>query len=283
MSTASLGRFGIWTSYRQLGEQNLDGAAALAEELGFGALWLGGSPNPAKLTPFLEATDRLVVATGILNIWQTDAVTAARERAELADRFPGRVLMGIGLGHPEATSDYRHPLRAMGTFLDELDAADQPVPEDERCLAALAPRMLELSRERTLGTHSYFVPVEHTRWAREQLGDGPLVAPELACVLNTDDFQARSEARDYAKLYLGLSNYTNALRRSGFSEEDIADGGSDRLIDSVIPHGTAEEIAGVAQAHLEAGADHVCLQTVGVQGVPVHEWTELASALELSS
>jgi probable F420-dependent oxidoreductase len=281
MATTPLGRFGIWTSYRALGEQNLDGAASLAEELGFGALWVGGSPKPAKLTPFLEATESLVVATGILNIWQTDAVTAAREHAELADRFPGRVLMGIGLGHPEATSDYQHPLRAMRSYLDELDSADSPVPADERCLAALAPRMLELCKERSLGTHSYFVPVEHTRWAREQLGEGPVVAPELACVLNTDDYQARSEARDYAKLYLGLSNYTNALLRSGFSAEDIANGGSDRLIDSVIPHGTAEQIAAVAQAHREAGADHVCLQTVGVQGVPVREWTELSQALGL--
>jgi probable F420-dependent oxidoreductase len=148
-------------------------------------------------------------------------------------------------------------------------------------LAALGPKMLDLAGERALGSHPYFTSVEHTRFARDRLGTGPLLAPELACVVDTDAERARASARDYAAVYLGLSNYTNSLLKFGFTEHDIADGGSDRLIDAVIPHGSATEIAKAAHAHLEAGADHVCLQTVGVSGVPQEQWTALAQALDL--
>jgi probable F420-dependent oxidoreductase len=167
----------------------------------------------------------------------------------------------------------------MRAFLDGLDAADPPVPREERCLAALGPKMLELSAERSRGALSYFVPVEHTRFARERLGDGSLLATELACVLETDTERARQKAREYAQIYLGLRNYTSNLRRFGFTDEDIADGGSDRLIDAIVPHGTAGEIAAVARQHLDAGADHICLQAVGVSGIPREEWSALASAL----
>jgi probable F420-dependent oxidoreductase len=146
-------------------------------------------------------------------------------------------------------------------------------------MAALRPKMLELSAERSRGAHTYFVPVAHTRAARERLGDGPLLAPELACVVDSDAQTARAAARQYAKLYLGLRNYTSNLLEFGFSEQDIADGGSDRLIDAVVPHGTAEEIAAVVRAHFDAGADHVCLQPVGVSGIPRDQWTALAGAL----
>ncbi len=167
----------------------------------------------------------------------------------------------------------------MRTFLDGLDAAPTPPPAGERCLAALGPKMLDLAGERTAGTHTYFVPVEHTRFARERLGPGKLVAPELACVVETDPERARAVARKYAELYLGLRNYTKNLLEFGFTEADLADGGSDRLIDAVIPHGTAEEIGEVARAHLEAGADHVCLQPLGEEGIPRESWTALARAL----
>ena len=167
----------------------------------------------------------------------------------------------------------------MRSFFDGLDAAQEPVPREARCAAALAPRMLELSAERALGAHTYFVPVEHTRATRELLGEGPLIATELACVLDTDLGRARASARGYAELYLGLRNYTTNLRRFGFGDEDLGGGGSDRLIDAVVPHGDAEAIAAVARAHLDAGADHVCLQPVGVSGVPREQWTALASAL----
>jgi probable F420-dependent oxidoreductase len=221
------------------------------------------------------------VATGILNVWANEPAQVAAEHAELTREFPGRLRLGIGIGHPEATSDYSRPLTAMGQFLDGLDRADTPVPRDQRCLAALRPKMLELSAERSLGAHTYFVPVAHTRQARERIGASALLAPELACVLDADPERGRATARSYAQLYLGLRNYTSNLLEFGFTERDIADGGSDALIDAIIPHGTADEIATVVREHLAAGADHVCLQPVGVSGIPRREWTALASALEL--
>lgn len=274
-----LGEFGVWTSYRAIGEENAGAAARLVEGLGFGTLWLGGSPQLPALRSLLEATDRVVVATGILNVWASDAARVAGEFAELEARFPGRVLLGIGIGHPEATRQYSKPLAAMEAFLGALDTAPAPVPRTRRCLAALGPRMLGLSAERSLGAHTYFVPVEHTRGARELLGERAILAPELACVLDDDVESARAKARAYAALYLGLRNYTNNLLNHGFSEQDIADGGSDQLIDAIIPHGSAEGIAASARQHLAAGADHVCLQTAGVAGIPRSEWTALAAAL----
>jgi probable F420-dependent oxidoreductase len=278
-----LGRFGIWTSYRAFGEENAGEAARLIETLGFGALWLGGSPQLPALRPLLEATERIVVATGILNVWQSEPQRVADEFAGLEDEFPGRVLLGIGIGHPEATTRYARPLTTMRWFLDQLDDAPEPVARDRRCLAALGPKMLALSAERALGAHPYFVPVEHTRWAREQLGSAPLLAPELACVLDPDLESGRARARDYARLYLGLRNYTNNLLRFGFTEDDIAGAGSDRLVDTLVPHGDADSIAAAAERYLSAGADHVCLQTAGVSGVPHSEWTALARALGLAS
>jgi probable F420-dependent oxidoreductase len=274
-----LGEIGIWTSYRAIDERDAGQAAELVESLGYGALWLGGSPRLPTVRPLLDATERLTVATGIVNVWQYEAATLASERAELAAEFPGRLLLGIGIGHPEATSDYSHPLTTMRRFFDGLDGAATPVPRDERCVAALGPRMLDLCADRSLGTLTYFTPVEHTRFARERVGENALVATELACVLDVDDDRARATARGYAELYLGLRNYTTNLLKFGFSEQDLAGGGSDRLIDAIVPHGTAEEIAAVARAHLDAGANHVCLQTVGISGIPREQWTALAAAL----
>jgi len=278
-----LGRFGLWTSYRALGEENAGAAAQLAERLGYGTVWLGGSPRPSAVTPMLAGTERLAVATGIVNVWVDPAERVASEQAQLVAEHPGRFMLGVGIGHPEATSDYTRPLTSMRAFLDGLDGARPELSPQDRCLAALGPKMLDLSRERSAGTHPYFTPPDHTRFARERLGPGGLVAPELACVLDPDLERARATARRYAATYLGLRNYTNNLLRFGFTEQDIADGGSDRLIDTIIPHGSAEQIAAAASEHLDAGADHVCLQTVGVSGVPEREWTALATALGLSS
>ncbi len=271
-----LGEIGVWTSYRAIGEQNAGEAAKLAEDLGYRAFWLGGSPQLSTVRPLLAATTTLVVATGIVNVWQSDPATVATEHAELTREFPGRLLLGLGIGHPEATSDYSRPLTTMREFLDGLDNADPPVAPDERCLAALGPKMLELSARRSLGTHPYFTPVAHTRFAREQVGQRALVAPELACVVDTDIDRARATAREYAALYLRLRNYTSNLLKFGFVEEDIIDGGSDRLIDAIVPHGTAGQIMEMAREHLKAGADHVCLQPVGVSGIPHDQWTTLA-------
>jgi probable F420-dependent oxidoreductase len=278
-----LGRIGVWTSYRQIGEEHAGEAAALVQDLGFGTFWLGGSPRLPSVRPLLEATGRLVVATGIVNVWSYDPAELAAEYVSLAEEFPDRLLVGIGIGHPEATSQYATPLAAMRAFLDGLDEADTPLPRDRRCLAALGPKMLELCRTRSRGSHTYFVPVAHTRAARAELGADALLAPELACVVDEDPDSARAKARRYAELYLGLRNYTSNLLRHGFSEDDIAEGGSDRLIDAVIPHGGAEDIAAVARAHLDAGADHVCLQPVGVRGIPRDGWTALARALVSSA
>ena len=243
------------------------------------ALWLGSSPSLAQARPFLEASEEITIATGILNIWQHEPADVAAQHAELTREFPGSFLLGIGVGHPEATSDYTKPLSAMRAFFDGLDAAETPVPRDERIAAALGPKMLDLAAERSLGTHPYFTTPEHTRFARERVGPGALVAPELAVVVETDPERAREDARAYAATYLQLSNYTSNLLRFGFTEADIADGGSDRLIDAVIPHGSAEQIAEAVQAHFDAGADHVCLQPLGHGPAPVEDYRALAAAL----
>src|SRR3954469_5670254 len=225
-----IGNIGVWTSYRPFGIGRAGEAAKLAEQLGYSAWWVGGSPHVPDVRPILEATSALVAATGILNVWINDPAESAAADAALRADFPERFMLGIGIGHPEATSDYRRPLTAMRAFLDGLDASPTPPPADGRCLAALGPKMLDLAGERAAGTHTYFVPVEHTRLARERLGAGKLVAPELAGVLATAPARARAVARDYAALYLGLRNYTKNLLELGFTDGDIADGGSDRLI-----------------------------------------------------
>jgi probable F420-dependent oxidoreductase len=274
-----LGRIGVWTSYRAIGEENAGEAAKFVEQLGYGTFWLGGSPRLSTVRPLLEATEKLVVATGIVNVWAYEPEQLAAEHAELARDFPDRLLVGIGIGHPEATGDYSKPLSTMRAFLDGLDAAEPPLPRDRRCLAALAPKMLALSAERSLGAIPYFVPVAHTSYARSLLGAEPLLAPEVAFVLDEHTDSAREQARDYARLYLGLSNYANNLLRHGFTDDDIAAGGSDRLIDAVTPHGSADEIAEVVRAHLDAGANHVALQAIGEPGIPRAGWTALAEAM----
>jgi probable F420-dependent oxidoreductase len=269
-----LGRIGIWRVHRQ----GTDVVPEL-EALGFPALWIGGSPSLAQVRPFLERSGSMTIATGILNVWQHEPADVAAERAELERAFPGRFLLGIGIGHPEATSEYTKPLTKMREFFDGLDAADPPVPPDARIAAALGPKMLDLATSRSLGTHPYFTTPEHTRFARERVGPDAVVAPELAVVVEPDDEVAREAARTYAESYLDRRNYTTNLLRFGFTERDIADGGSDRLIDAVIPHGSAERIAEAVHAHLEAGADHVCLQPLGHGPAPLDDYGALAKAL----
>jgi probable F420-dependent oxidoreductase len=187
----------------------------------------------------------------------------AAAHAELTGAFPGRFLLGIGIGHPEATREYRKPLATMRAFFDGLDAAPQPVPRDERIAAALGPKMLALAAERSLGAHPYFTPAEHTRIARETVGPDAVVATEVAVVVEEDAERAREQAREYAASYLATSNYVRNLERFGFTERDIAGGGSDRLIDAVVPHGSAGAVAEAVRAHFDAGADHVCVQPLG--------------------
>ena len=277
----NLGRLGIWRR-RQEGP----GVVGELEALGYGTVWIGSSPSVEQARPWLEAAPEITIATGILNVWQHAPADVAAAHAQVTRDFPGRFLLGIGVGHPEATSDYTRPLTAMRRFFDGLEG----VPRDELVAAALGPKMLDLAAERSLGTHPYFTPVEHTRFARERIGPEALVAPELAVVVEEDAETARAIAREYAAGYLRLTNYTSNLLRFGFSEDDIGErsgdeasgrgrGGSDRLIDAVIPHGPAGAIAEAVQAHWEAGADHVCLQPLGHGPEPLDDYRALARAL----
>lgn len=271
-----LGRVGVWISAHGAGGVGeLPEAAKVAESLGYGTFWLGGSPPVGALARLLDATSAIACATGILNVWQHEPADVVRDFGALAARHPERVLLGIGIGHPEATSDYKRPLKTMREFFAGLDG----VPRDQRIAAALGPKMLELARDQSLGTHPYFVDVEHTRFARETVGPDAIVAPEVACVVDPDPESARAKARAYAALYLGLGNYTNNLRRFGYTDADLAGGGSDRLIDAVVPHGSAERVVEQIEAHFAAGADHVCVQPVG--GDHLADWQALAVAFSL--
>jgi probable F420-dependent oxidoreductase len=269
-----LGRFGIWRRH----QEGIDPVTEI-EAVGFPAIWVGGSPSLEQTRPFLELTTTLTVVTGILNVWRHEPADVAAGHAELRSEFGERFLLGIGAGHPEATSEYKKPLTKMREFFDGLDAADPPVPRDERLAAALGPKMLDLAAQRSLGTHPYFTTAEHTRFARERVGPDALVAPEVAVVVDPDPERGREKARGYAALYLGLTNYVSNLLRFGFTERDIADGGSNRLIDAVIPHGSAEAIAEALQEHFDAGADHICLQPVGHGREPLDDYRALAAAL----
>jgi probable F420-dependent oxidoreductase len=273
------GDYGAWTTFQRIGSENAGEAARAVEEAGFGTIWIGGSPRLAQMRPLLESSEKLVVGTSIVNIWGYDPADLVREYAEIEADFPGRVCVGIGVGHPEATSDYKRPLSNLEAFLDGIDAAAEPIPTDRRIIAALGPKMLTMSARRSLGTIPYFTSVDHTRFSRETVGPDALVIPEIACVIDEDVERARATAREYAKFYLALSNYTNALLEHGYDQADIEGGGSDRLIDHVIPHGSAADIAAAVREHVEAGADHVALQSVGADGIPASDWAKLAAAL----
>ena len=279
-----LGRVGVWWSgsWRDPDDPGRSVAPEL-ESLGYGALWSSGRFD-AGLAPHFEkllaSTDRVAVASGIVSIWAGAPEDVGPAVSALEDRFPGRFLLGIGTSHSVAVADYTRPYSKMVAYLDALDALATPVPPERRVLAALGPRMLRLAAARAAGAHPYFVPVEHTAWARGILGPGPLLAPEVAVVLETDPARARQLARGYASTYLGLTNYTQNLRTFGFDDEDIRGGGSDRLIDAVIPWGDAATLAAAVRAHLDAGADHVCVQVIaGREGFPLHEYRELAATL----
>jgi probable F420-dependent oxidoreductase len=229
----------------------------------------------------LDATSRVPVATGIVNVWMHEPSESAAAHARLTSAHPGRFLLGIGISHAALVEQYRRPLATMGDYLDGLDAADPPVPVDERAIAALGPRMLALAAERTAGTHPYLVTPEHSRIAREAVGPGKLVAPEQTVVVETDPARAREHGRGFLAGYLAMPNYTNNLRRLGFGDEDFADGGSDRLVDAVIAWGEPEAIAARVEEHRAAGADHVCIQVAGVPRgeLPLAQWRALAPTL----
>jgi len=283
-TAADLGPIGIWWSgsWRVPDEQETD-AAAEVEALGYGAAWSSGrydrglSPHFERL---LERTNRMVVASGVVSIWAGTPEELVPPVVALEQRFPGRFLLGLGASHHVLVPDYAKPYSRMVAFLDALDAMDTPVPPGRRVLAALGPRMLELAAGRAVGAHPYFVPVEHTAYARAILGPGPLLAPEVAVVLETDPVRAREAARTYASGYLALPNYATNVRRFGFGDDDLAGGGSDRLIDALIPWGDAPSIARRIGEHRDAGADHVCVQVVApFDQFPLAAYRELAAVL----
>jgi probable F420-dependent oxidoreductase len=254
-----IGRLGVWES-RNAGWLREPDAPKELEELGFGALWLGGSP-PADLTQverLLATTSRLVVATGIVNVWEAPADAVAASYRRIAS---DRLLLGIGAGHRLAVGDaYVKPYEKLVGYLDELDAGGVPVAS--RALAALGPRVVRLAAERTAGAHPYLVTPEHTARAREILGAGPLLAPEQKVVLDTDAEKARSLGRERLAPYLRLENYTNNWRRLGFTDADLAAGGSDRLVDAMVAWGDEEAIRARVAEHFAAGADQVAVQVL---------------------
>lgn len=287
MSTAlkeAVGRHGIWSVGLRSEDPALRPAIAEAaaelEQLGFGAAWLGGSSAPRHATPLLEATSGLVVGTSIQSIWQYDAEESAAGFAELESAHPGRFALGLGVSHAKLADQYRRPYSALVGYLDALDAAG--VPADRRVLAALGPKTLQLSADRAAGAIPYLVTVEHTAQAREILGEAPLLAPEYGVVLESDPVRARELARGALSMYLSLPNYTNTFLRLGFTEDDLADGGSDRLVDALYAWGDDDRIRARIDAFHEAGADHVVLQVIDDgprDGLPREAWRRLAALL----
>ncbi|MFQ6227647.1 LLM class F420-dependent oxidoreductase [Nocardia sp. NPDC002869] len=255
--TIDLGRYGVWRFYKLFTPE----AAAELERLGYGALWLGGSPSAdlPVVEDLLASTESLKVGTSIVNIWTAPAAETAESFHRIEQRFPGRFVLGIGCGHPEANQPYRSPYEALVEYLDELDAARVPV--SGRMLAALGPKVLKLAADRTAGALPYLTTPEHTAQAREIVGDALLV-PEQKLVVDTDPDSARATGRTVVEMYLGLRNYTTNLRRLGFTDEDIATPGSDRLLDALAVHGSPDQVAAQVRRHIEAGADHLALQVL---------------------
>ncbi len=288
-----IGRIGIWTAVLdQHPAARAQEAAAEVEALGYGALWFPEAMGREAFTNaavLLAGTTRLVIATGIANIWVRDATAMAAAQKTLHDAYPERFLLGMGVSHAPLVGmrghDYGKPLSAMRRYLDAMDQApfiayaNPTAPK--RVVAALAPKMLALAAERAWGSHPYFVPPEHTSEARAAMGPRALLAPEQAVVLETDAATARTIARQHMAMYLTLPNYVNNLHRLGFGPDDVANGGSDRLVDAIVAWGDVDAVVQRVRAHHDAGADHVCLQVLDAdpRAVPLPQWRELAAAL----
>jgi probable F420-dependent oxidoreductase len=274
-----LGRYGVFGRAAVITPERV----RMMESLGYGTVWQGGSP-PAGLShvaAILEATSTIKVATGIVNVWTADAAEVARSYHRLEAAHPGRFLLGIGVGHPEANAAYRSPYQALAGYLDVLDA--EGVPEGRRILAALGPRVLKLAAARTAGAHPYLVTPQHTRQARSILGPGKLLAPEQRVVMEADSAKSRAAGRPSVKPYLGLANYTSNLQRLGFTEQDVAGEGSDRLIDALVISGDGATIAQRFEEHHQAGADHVAVQLIAPPGADLDAgFSRLAQVLGLS-
>ena len=288
--TTRLSGTGIWSSMLRYGDASE--AATLAaelESLGYSALWVPdvGGDLFGPLDNLLGATTTATVATGILNVWMHTAQETAAEHARLTAEHGPRLLFGLGVSHQRLIDHvnepgtYQRPVEVMAGYLDGLDAAPTPLAETDRVIAALGPKMLELARARTAGTHPYLVTPDLTRNARAGVGPDRLVACEQGVVLETDASTAREIARLHLKTYLELPNYSNNWKRQGFTDDDLSDGGSDRLVDSLVVWGDETTIAARLQEHRDAGADHVCIQvlTDNPRGLPIDQWRSLAPAV----
>lgn len=275
-SGPNLGRFGSF------GRGVTPQQATEIEALGYGAVWVGGSP-PAALSwvePILQATTTLCVATGIVNIWSAPAQRVAESFHRIEAAYPGRFLLGIGVGHAEMISEYRKPYNALVEYLDRLD--DYGVPANRRVVAALGPRVLGLSARRSAGAHPYLTTPEHTARARELIGPSAFLAPEHKVVLTTDSARARTVGRQALDMYFNLANYRNNWKRLGFTDDEVSRPGSDRLVDAVVAYGTPDAIAARLNEHLVAGADHVPIQVLTEDDNLVSALTELAKPLRLT-
>jgi probable F420-dependent oxidoreductase len=271
-----LGRFGIF------GAGVTPAQAKEFEALGYGAVWVAGSPAPelAWAEPALAQTSTLRLATGVINIWTASPETAAASYHRINEAYAGRFVLGVGVGGPEANTDYRAPLEALNAYLDKLDKYG--VPPGRRIVAAMGPQMLKLAARRSAGAHPYLTTPQHTARAREILGPDVLLAPEASVVLTTDAAAARAIGRKSIEMNLILSSYVNNLKRMGFTDEDLARPGSDPLVDSVIAYGTADQVAARLQEHLDAGADHVAVQVLADPADLSPALAELAAALKLN-
>jgi probable F420-dependent oxidoreductase len=289
-----VGSMGIWTAqFDYQPAAKAQEAAAELEKLGFGAIWFPESVGREALTHaalLLAATNRIIIATGIANIYARDSVTMAAAQNTLAEAYPSRFLLGLGVSHIPLVEQlrghtYGRPVASMRAYLDGMDRAPYravpPPVKPIRVLAALGPKMLDLAAERAAGAHTYFVPPEHTARARKILDTDKLLAVEQAVVLETDLAKAREIARSHMSRYLALPNYVNNLRSLGFTDENLANGGSDRLVDAIVAWGDMNAVVDRVHEHQSAGADHVCIQvlTADAQALPSAQWRELATAL----
>jgi probable F420-dependent oxidoreductase len=278
-----VGRVGVWSMELRFGDTAaIDEAAGELDELGYGALWIPGGIDDAVLGDvdrLLSATKRIVIGTGIINIWKQEAADVAAWWKGQSPERQARVWLGIGVSHGPIIGDgWMKPVAKTRAWIDEAHAAG--LPASAMCVAALGPKMLALARDRTGGAHPYLIDPSHTAEARGILGPGKVLAPEQGVVLETDPAKARALAREALAFYVSLPNYCNSWRRLGYSEEDIATV-SDRLIDGIFAWGTAEQIAVRVKAHHDAGADHVCIQAItgaGIDGAR-QAWRDLAKAL----
>jgi probable F420-dependent oxidoreductase len=280
----SLGKIGVWSMELRTGGKEAGAAAAAeAEKLGYGAIWTPGGIDDQVLGDvdnLLDATSKVVIGTGIINVWKQPAADVGAWFAPQSADRKARTLLGLGISHgPLIGESYGKPIENMAAYLDGLDKAG--VPKENRCIAALGPKMLDLAGQRSRGSHPYLVPAEHAAVARKRMGPDALIAPEVGVVLETNPDKARAMAREAVSFYLGLPNYVNNWLRLGYSEEDVK--GSDKLIDALFAWGEPKKIADQVNAHLAAGADHVCVQVIGENMMqaappPVDAWRTLAKA-----